>query len=103
MNENNWAEDKVKIMKRFIGGLILVFVLSVLGIFSGCEDYFDYSPYAANVDGEYKGTFEKNMNYLITADSVENDIVKSLYFKSKPSILLSEGSSSINGIVRSPE
>lgn len=54
---------------------------SVIVIFSmivllGCEEYFEYSPYAANVKSSYKGTHEQNMNYLIKADSVQKEEIK---------------------------
>lgn len=62
--------------KRFntIFGITLIILLLI--ILGGCEDYFEYSPYAANVKSAYKGTFEKNMNCLIAADSVEKNEIK---------------------------
>ncbi len=62
-------------MKKIARLVRLVLILSILGILSKC-DYFEYSPYAADVKDSYKNTGEKNMNYLITADSVQKEEIK---------------------------
>lgn len=53
-------------------GIIIFLMISLLG----CEDYFEYSPYAANVKSSYKGTHEQNLNYLIKADSTQKEEIK---------------------------
>lgn len=56
---------------RQILGLVIV-ILTI----GGCEEYFEYSPYAANVKSEYKGTFDKNLKYLENSDTAKKDVIK---------------------------
>lgn len=55
-------------------GLKGISIILLAAFLSGCEDYFEYSPYAANVKSSYKDTHEKNMNYLITGDTLQKEI-----------------------------
>lgn len=57
-------------MKRVFSLLkVSLIVISFLWI-SSCENYFEYSPYAANVNDSYKNTSKTEMNYLLEADTV---------------------------------
>ena len=49
-----------------LGFLISIFVLS-------CEDYFEYSPYAANVIDAYKNVGENNLNVIIADTSIKDE------------------------------
>lgn len=63
-------------MKKGLDMAITIIIILSMIILGGCEEYFEYSPYAANVKSSYKGTHEKNMNYLIKADSIQNEEIK---------------------------
>jgi len=63
-------------MKRILG-LYKILVISLVIIFiSGCEDYFEFSPYAANVKDSYKNLDEKNMNKLLSYDDGTSEEIK---------------------------
>jgi 3',5'-cyclic-AMP phosphodiesterase len=54
------------IYKILLSTLFLVFI-------NGCENYFEYSPYAANVKDEYKKIGVKNLNNLLNSSDENND------------------------------
>jgi len=62
-------------MKKIARLVRLVLILSILGIIGRC-DYFEYSPYAANVKDEYKNIQHINFNNLLKADSVQREEIK---------------------------
>jgi len=49
-----------------------LFIISILTI-SACEEYFEYSPYAANVNSSYKNTDIKNLNNIVKADTLKKE------------------------------
>ncbi|HAN18833.1 MAG: hypothetical protein A2X13_07970 [Bacteroidetes bacterium GWC2_33_15] len=57
----------IRLIITCLGSLILVFV-------AGCEDYFEYSPYAANIKDSYKNIHKENINNLILADTAKDEI-----------------------------
>ncbi len=59
--------------KYLVRGLIIIVCI---GILWGCEEYFEFSPYAANVKSEYKGSFDKNLNTLQEKDTTGRKITK---------------------------
>ncbi|MCB2196848.1 MAG: metallophosphoesterase [Bacteroidetes bacterium] len=61
-----------KINKIFTMLIIFLIVL----ITGSCEEYFEYSPYAANVKSEYKYTFDKNLEMLNESDTAQKNVVK---------------------------
>ncbi|PLX13083.1 MAG: hypothetical protein C0597_12200 [Marinilabiliales bacterium] len=50
----------------------MLIILMGIGIISGCEDYFEYSPYAANVKSQHQGSHENNLQNIIEADTIEH-------------------------------
>lgn len=64
-------------MKRtIIKKIRLIVTISVLAIMSGCEGYFDYSPYEANVDGSFTNTDEVNLEYLMESDTSTKEEIR---------------------------
>lgn len=51
----------------------LVTILLGVVIFGGCEGYFDYSPYEANVDNSFKNTHQENMQNLMETDTTQKE------------------------------
>lgn len=62
-------------MRKITRFVKLVLILSILGILGRC-DYFEYSPYAANVKDEYKNIQHINFNNLLKTDSVQREEIK---------------------------
>jgi len=54
---------------------ILMITLLIL-LMGGCEEYFEYSPYAANVKDSYKNLDQKNMNTLMSINNENSAEVK---------------------------
>lgn len=50
--------------------------IGIMVLVGGCEDSFEFSPYAANVKDSYKNTHQKNINSLIEANLVVKDEFK---------------------------
>ena len=63
-------------MRKITRIVKLVLIISILGTIDGCEDYFDYSPYAANVKDSYKNIHHINLNNLLKVDSVQREEIK---------------------------
>ncbi len=64
-------------MKRRIREQIcLLTVLITVVILGGCDDAFEYSPYAANVNSSFKNTDKVNLQNLIIADSTQKDEIR---------------------------
>jgi len=55
---------------------IIILISMVTLILGGCEDYFEYSPYAANVKSAHHGTFEKNMSLLKDQNEESSEEIK---------------------------
>lgn len=51
----------------------IVACASAIIFMSGCEEYFEYSPYAANVKDSYKNLDTKNMNKLLDKSNESNE------------------------------
>ncbi|MCK5171025.1 MAG: metallophosphoesterase [Bacteroidales bacterium] len=62
-------------MRKITRFVKLVLILSILGILGRC-DYFEYSPYAANVKDEYKNIQHINFNNLLKTDSAQKEEIK---------------------------
>jgi len=56
--------------------LSICFITMLLLIIHGCEDFFEYSPYAANVKSEFKNSFDTNLFKILSADTIVKDEFK---------------------------
>ncbi|NOQ25926.1 MAG: hypothetical protein GQ564_11240 [Bacteroidales bacterium] len=54
----------------------IVVSIGIMLLLGGCEDIFEFSPYAANVKDSYKNTDQKNINSLLKADLIIKDEFK---------------------------
>jgi len=56
-------------MKRIVG-LYKIFIVAVACIvIAGCEDYFEFSPYSANVKDRYKNIDEENLERILNSNN----------------------------------
>jgi len=53
---------------------ILIVVFTILSM-SGCEDYFEYSPYASNVKSSFKDIDDRNIADLSMTDTVTKEFI----------------------------
>jgi Icc protein len=63
-------------MKSFFTSFKIIVVAFTLVFISGCEDYFEYSPYAANVKDSYKNIDKANMNLLLSHENADSKEIK---------------------------
>lgn len=63
-------------MKRIIKTVKVLIIMLIVFTTGSCEEYFEYSPYAANVKSAYKETFAKNMRLLNENDAAQKEVVK---------------------------
>ena len=53
-----------------------IILILIAMIFGSCEDYFEYSPYAANVKSSHNEIYVKNFKRLTDQDHGQNDEIK---------------------------
>ncbi|MCK5028030.1 MAG: metallophosphoesterase [Bacteroidales bacterium] len=63
-------------MKRIFALYKIPMIALAIIFIGGCEDYFEYSPYAANVKDSYKNLDEKNMNKLLSNNNETSEEIK---------------------------